>query len=264
MADQTPTCAALPPRSGPAAGEPRQLAAPPPFRVRPAGEVRADPALCVARQPDSLAAQQYRLLRYKLKEALDPRMIGVTSPWAGDGKTVAAANLALALAEGRRVRVMLLDLNLREPALASLFGVFAGDGVAEQLRRKRRDPETCWDVLELGPRLHLLAGATPTENPAPLLNSEELPRLLSDLAEHYDYVVVDMPAVLLAAEVQLVQEQLDGLVLVARAGRSTRAAIASSIARLGRSKIHGVLMLEVKDRYLPSRRSAAEPPEPPS
>jgi Mrp family chromosome partitioning ATPase len=228
-----------------------QLSGPAPFHVRPAGEVRPARSLCIARRPDALSSQQYRLLKYKLKEGADPRVIGVTSPRRHEGKTTAAANLGLALAEGRRVRIMLLDLNLRHPRLAAMFGIPAPGSVAEQLRRKRRDPDTYWDVLELGSRLHLMAGTEAMENPAALLNSDEVGRLLSDLAEHYDYVVVDLPAVLIAADVKIVQEQLDGLVLVCRAGSSTRVTINSTVSQLGRDRIHGLLMLSVEERYIP-------------
>jgi Mrp family chromosome partitioning ATPase len=229
----------------------RQLPGPAPFHVRPAGEVRPARTLCIARRPDALSSQQYRLLKYKLKESTDPRIIGVTSPRQGEGKTTAVANLGLALAEGRRVRVMLLDLNLRKPDLTRMFGIPSTGSVGEQLRRKRRDPDGYWDVLELGSRLHLIAGSEPLENPAALLNSDEVGRLLSDLAEHYDYVVVDLPAVLVAADVKIVQEQLDGLVLVCRAGSSTRASISSAISQLGRERIQGMLMVNVQNRYIP-------------
>jgi Mrp family chromosome partitioning ATPase len=229
----------------------RQLAPPSPFHVRPAGEVRPARTLCIARRPDSLASQQYRLLKYKLKEGLDPRIIGVTSPRPGEGKSTAAANLALALAEGRRVRTLLLDLNLRAPTLGTIFGIVTPGSVGEQLRRKRRDPQAYWDVLELGSRLHLIAGNEPLESPAAVLNSDEVGILLGDLAEHYDYVVVDLPAALLAADVKIVQEQLDGLVLVCRAGASTRTTIVSALAQLGAGKLQGVLMLGVNERYIP-------------
>jgi Mrp family chromosome partitioning ATPase len=229
----------------------RQIPPPAPLNVRTAGEVRPNRGLCIARRPDSLAAQQYRLLKYKLKEGLDPRVIGVTSPAPAEGKTTAAANLGLALAEGRRVRIMLLDLNLRTPNLIDMFGVQAGASVAEQLRRKRRDAAAYWDVLELGSRLHLMAGGGPVENPARLLGSSELSHLLYDLAETYDYVVVDLPSVLQAADVKTVQDQLDGIVLVCRAAITTRSAINGAVSQLGERRIHGLLMLDVIDRYMP-------------
>jgi Mrp family chromosome partitioning ATPase len=242
---------ASPRSTRPYAGASRQLAPPSPFHVRAAGEVRPARTLCIARRPDSLASQQYRLLKYKLKEGFDPRIIGVTSPRRGEGKTTATANLGLALAEGRRVRIMLLDLNLRQPTLGSMFGIQTPGGLGEQLRRRRRDPEADWDVLELGSRLHLMAGSEPLDNPAALLNSDELTGLLSELAEHYDYVVVDLPAVLIAADVKIVQEQLDTLVLVCRAGLSTRTTITSAMSQLGGSKVQGLLMLDVNERYIP-------------
>lgn len=228
-----------------------QLGAAAPFQVRPAGEVRPAQSLCIARRPDSVAAQQYRLLKYKLKEGIDPRVIGIASPRPKEGKTTVAANFGLALAEGRRVRIMLLDLNLRHPALTEMFGLTTTGGIAEQLRRKRRDPDGYWDVLELGSRLHLMAGGAANDNPAPLLNSDEIPRLIYDLAENYDYVVVDLPSISEGADVKIVQEQLDGLVLVCRAGRTVKAAVATAIKQLGRSKLQGVLMLDVKSRYMP-------------
>lgn len=232
--------------------QPLQISAPAPFNTRPAGEVRPHQSLCIARQPDSAESQQYRLLRYRLKETSNPRLIGISSPRAGEGKTTVAANLALALAEGRRVKIALLDLNLRKPALADLFGIMAPGSVAEQLRNRCNYPSCYWDVLELGSRLHILAGSQGVENPAPLLNSPELSRLLQDLAEFYDYVVVDLPAVLIAADVKSIQGEMDALVLVCRAGHTTKSALSRAVDQLGAGKIHGALMLEVNRRYLPT------------
>lgn len=240
----------LPRRRDPYLHAQRQIAAPAPFYIRPAGEVRPARHLCIAHQPDSVSSQQYRLLRYKLKESNDPRVIGISSPRPVEGKTTATANLAMALAEGHQVRIVMLDLNLRRPSLSNVFGVLGGGSVAGQLQRKRRDPASYWDVLELGSRLHLISGGGPTENPAQLLNSEELCRMLFDLAEHYDYVVVDLPAVLVAADVKIVQEQLDGLVLICRFGSTTKTNINTAITQLGPSKIQGVLMLNVPPRFM--------------
>ena len=240
--------------SGPADHQlqPLQITAPVPFNIRAAGEVRPHRSLCIARRPDSAESQQYRLLRYRLKESSDPRLIGISSPMQGEGKTTVAANLALALAEGRRVKIALLDLNLRSPALANMFGLSVPGSVAEQLRIKRGNPGAYWEVLELGRRLHLLAGNIAVENPAPLLNSSELAFLLQDLAEYYDFVVVDLPAVLMAADVKSIQSEMDAVVLVCRAGFTTKSAISQAVDQLGAGKIHGALMLDVNKRYLPA------------
>ncbi len=232
--------------------QPLQIASPVPFNIRPAGEVRPHRSLCIARKPDSAESQQYRLLRYRLKETSDPRLIGISSPVQGEGKTTVAANLALALAEGRRVKIALLDLNLRKPDLAGLFGISVPGSVAEQLRNRRNNPDANWDALELGSRLHLLAGNQGVENPAPLLNSPEMTALMQDMAELYDHVVVDLPAVLMAADVKSIQSDLDAIVLVCRAGFTTKSSLSSAVDQLGAGKIHGALMLEVNSRYLPT------------
>ncbi len=235
----------------PALSARHQLPPPPPLNIRPAGEVRPSKLLAIVRRPDSIAAQQYRLLKYKLKESDDPRVIGITSPRPQEGKTTVAANLALALAEGRRERVMLLDLNMRQPAMSKMFGINFGAGFAEQLRYKHKNPTGNWDVLELGTRLHMIAGGRPIENPAPLLNTEELTQLLYDLPVYYEYVVVDLPAVLVAADVKIVQEFLDGLVLVCKAGVTTKSNVNAAVNQLGLSKLYGVMILNIESRYIP-------------
>ena len=122
--------------------------------------------------------------------------------------------------------------------------------MAEQLRTKRGNPDAYWDVLELGSRLHIMGGSAKVDNPAPLLNSPELSLLLQDLAEFYDYVVVDLPAVLKAADVKSIQSELDALVLVCRAGKTTKWSLAQAVDQLGAGKIHGALMLAVNDRHI--------------
>lgn len=241
-----------PSRGGTSGQPPLRLGAPAPLSIIAAGDVHPHSSICIARRPDSPESQQYRLLRHRLKETSEPRLIGISSPVAGEGKTTVAANLALALAEGRRVKIALLDLNLRAPALAEMFGVVTPGSVADQLRHKRRDPLARWTLLELGKRLHMLAGTGGVENPAPLLASAELSILLEDLADNYDYTVVDLPAVLKTADVKSVQAELDAVVLVCKAGRSTKISISRAVDRLGPSKLHGALMLDVARRYLPS------------
>jgi len=188
------------------------------------------------------------LLKYRLKEGVDPRLIGITSPSPASGKTTAAANLGLALAEGRRAKIMLLDLNLRRPDLAKMFNLPTMTSVADQLRYKQRSPQAPWSVLELRSHLHLMAGGTPTENPSPLLNSEIIRTLLGHLAEEYDYVVVDLPAIINYADVKSVQDLMDGLVLVLRSGSTTRSAFDSSLELLGPTIFLGILFTDMDRR----------------
>ncbi len=221
-----------------------------PFQVRKGVQLSPHRSLCLARRPESAASQQYRMVLFKLRDSGAPRLIGITSAAQGEGKTTVAANLALAHAEGRQAKVMLLDLNLRAPALGRRFGLTLFGSLADQLRLKQRRKDARWETIELRPGLHMMAGGEPTENPSPLLNSPQMGTLINDLAAHYDHVIVDLPAVLAAADAGSVQDYLDAMVLVCRAGHSRRTQLRHAVERLGTRRLHGVLMLDVEGRLL--------------
>ena len=94
-------------------------------------------------------AAAIRSLRHRLVEKGDPRVVLVTSAARKEGKTFCAANLALALAEIRRSRVLLLEANVYHPSLASLFGLRQVPCFLEQLEAHRRDFMAPWKVAEL-------------------------------------------------------------------------------------------------------------------
>src|SRR5438477_583444 len=81
-----------------------------------------DERLILVRDPDSARAASFRVLRHRLQEKGDPRVIAVTSAGPREGKTTCAVNLALALGECGRAKVLLIEANLWTPALAPLFG----------------------------------------------------------------------------------------------------------------------------------------------
>lgn len=232
------------------AAAPLQLEEPSPFKIKEAGTLTPHRTFCLALRPDCKAAQQYRLLHYKLKEGANPRLIGVTSAAPREGKTTVSGNLAFALAENQRAKVALVDLNLRGPAMARRLGLSLFGSLGDQLRLKQRHTRSHWEVLGLRDNLHLMAGGEPLENPSPLLNSDQLGILFDDLAAHYDYVVVDLPAILIAADTGSIQDYLDALVLVCRAGFSRQASVSEAARRLGDRRLNGVLMLDVEGRFV--------------
>ncbi len=214
-----------------------------PFRVMPVEGTNPDGRLVLVHDPDGVQAQQFRLVKFKLKERSDPRAIAVTSARSTEGASTLAANLALALAEGRRTRVALVEANFRSPALAQAFGLNIQSGLTEEIRAHRKDPDAKWTVLELGTGFHLLACGKPADNPAALLNSEEFARLVQELRLYYDFVVIDTPAVLAAADINIVQDLVDGVVIAARAGRSTGPSIRKAISRLAPKNLSGVVLI---------------------
>jgi protein-tyrosine kinase len=223
---------------------PPQLAAPSPFHHRNAGGVSPDRCIALVHAPDSGAAAQWRLLKFKLKENGDPRVLALTSASQGEGKSVAAANLALCLAEGQRSRVVLLEANLRTPTLSTLFGLEVPLGLTDQLRRRRRDPDAPWELYELASNFFFLPCGRPAENPAAMLASEQFTALVRDLRLYYDFVVVDTPGALVAADMNIVQDLVEGVVVVCRSGLSTRPQLKKALDRLAQHNLIGIVLVD--------------------
>ncbi|MCC6997337.1 MAG: CpsD/CapB family tyrosine-protein kinase [Deltaproteobacteria bacterium] len=213
------------------------------FRIIPVEGTNPDGRLVLVHDADGSPAQQYRLVKFKLKERGDPRAIAVTSARTGEGSTTLAANLALALAEGRRTRVALLEANFRSPALAQAFGIQVASGLTEEIRAHRKDPDAPWSMLELGTGFHLMPCGKPADNPAALLNSEEFARLMQELRLYYDFVIIDTPAVLAAADINIVQDLVDGVVVAARSGKSSGPALRKAVSRLSTKNLTGVVLI---------------------
>src|SRR5262249_15229547 len=129
-----------------------------------------DKRLILIRNPDSACAASFRVMRHRLQERGNPRTVAVTSASKKEGKTTCAVNLALALGECGRARVLLVEANLRAPSLAPLFGFMPPECFSIQLSRHRDKPEGVWSVVEVNsPSLHVLA-VSPVAGARPLVD----------------------------------------------------------------------------------------------
>jgi len=212
-----------------------------------------DERLILLRDPDSERAASFRVLRHRLTLNGDPRVIAVTSAERHEGKTTCAANLALALSECGRARVLLVEANLRAPSLAGLFGFLPPEFFSEQVARRRDRPADPWSVVEVvAPSLHVLAVRPPRkeegEAPAqgrPLVDAPAFGLSMGLLRRcSYDYVVVDTPPVLGSADVNLVEDHVDGVLFVTRARISSARALERAVEQLAPVKILGVTLLD--------------------
>jgi Mrp family chromosome partitioning ATPase len=201
----------------------------------------SDSRVVMLHEPTSDQARTYRLLRQRLFSVGDPQVVAVTSFRPKQGKTTCASNLALALAEDAMVNVLLLDANLRRPAIARMFGFepavsFMGD----MARFTRAIPP--YPVMGLyGARLHLAAlPVAPIY--AAYFERRYLWAALFDLRRAYDYVVIDAASVLEGEDTDVVAQSADGIV-VAGEGATRGADVRRALDRLRANTVGGTVLL---------------------
>ena len=204
-----------------------------------------DPHLVAALAPTSLAAEQYRSLRTRLKRAENGRVlrtIAVTSPAKGDGKSLTVANLALTMAQEVQHRVLLIDCDLRRPSVHRMFGLDEGPGLVDVLMNAADlDQSLVWL-----PEHHLtvLPAGTQPSNPAEILGSASMRRVLDTLRTRFDRVLIDVPPVSPLADLHILAPLLDGLLMIVRAGITPKPAIERALAGLDPTKVLGLVLNE--------------------
>lgn len=202
-----------------------------------------DPLLVAGLAPQSFAAEQFRALRTRLAQVEGgrvTRVIAVTSPAKGDGKSVTATNLALTMGEEFNRRVLLIDADLRRPRVHHLLGLTDGPGLADVLMGMA---ELDSAIVHL-PDHHLsvLPGGVPPSHPAELLSSGAMRRLIETLRSRFDRIIIDTPPVAPLADVHIVAPLVDGIVVIVRAGMTPKPAIERALAGFDRAKVLGMVL----------------------
>jgi capsular exopolysaccharide synthesis family protein len=215
----------------------------PPAAVRTVRDTHLDRRLAAARDPNSVAAEQYRALRTRLELGDGGALVHVvlvTSPGREDGKSLTVANLGLAMAQEYRRRVAVVDANLRHPTLHRLFGLPNGPGLSDVLAGRLPLDEAL--VSLEAHNLTVLPAGTPTAHPAESLGTLAMRRTMDTLRSRFDAVVMDAPAATPLADVGILTPLTDCIVLVVRAGMTAKPAVHDSIGALDGSKLLGLVL----------------------
>ncbi|HEY1552024.1 MAG TPA: hypothetical protein VGG28_29560 [Kofleriaceae bacterium] len=201
-----------------------------------------DPRLVMVSEPDSERAASFRVLRHHLLELGRPQVIVVSSALHGDGKTTTAVNLALALAECGRAKVLLAEAHLRRPQIGAAVKLVPPWCFAEQLAAHRNQPMLPWSLVEI-PQLWLhVAAVNPRIEKTQLLDAPAFAIAMERLRLVYDHVVIDAPPVLGSADVNLMADAADAVVLAVRAKRTTTRQVRKAIDQVGASKVIGTVL----------------------
>lgn len=203
--------------------------------------------------PRSGFAQGYRWTRTALQYVLPegaPKVVLVTSPGVGEGKTTSAANLALQFAQADK-KVLLIDADLHSPSLHRVMGVAGCLGLADYLSGDAEANDVVLRTQESG--LCMVPAGTLAADSVELLASPRMRALLELVLERFDHVILDGPPVLGVADALVLGNVADATVLVAQAGktRSGHARSAAKDLRAAQGHIVGAILTRFDDSASP-------------
>jgi len=204
--------------------------------------IHAGSRLVFLTDPHGLAVESYKLLRTRLC-AMSPNrgVLLVTSPNAGDGKTLTSTNLAWSLADSGK-HTCLVDLDFRAPGMGRSmnYEILADeDGVAEVLQGSSALSKAIRRVS--GTSLHVLGIKEPQPSSSQFLAPETIRPMLTKLRDIFEWVILDMPPAIPMSDVSEVLPHVDGALMVVRSGKTNKSLLQPTIDLLG-SKLWGAVL----------------------
>lgn len=191
-----------------------------------AGKKMRDPrlhaTLATFHRPGSRESEAYRSVRAALffgAKAQDRRVLQITSPNPGDGKSTLAANLAVAIASSGK-KCLLIDADFRRPKVHRLFTLSNEKGVSSVIERETE----ILDAVQPSPinNLDIISAGPQSRNPAELILSPKFAEMLTLLKERYDFVLIDSPPILAVSDPSALAAYVDGVLLVVQITKRVR------------------------------------------
>lgn len=189
-----------------------------------------------ATHPKSAVSEAFRSLRTSLMFATPqgmPRVLMFTSAAQGEGKSTAAANLAIVLAQNG-AKVLLIDADLRRPSLHRDFGVPRAPGLTDGIAQAGGGSESQHLLIHETEEanLHVMPAGHATPSPVELLGSSQFAEVIAHCEKKFDHVIIDAPPILGLADAVIASRVVNGVVLVAAAGKTGKESFRVSVQRL--------------------------------
>jgi receptor protein-tyrosine kinase len=215
--------------------------------IRVAPSIRFSPlsdALLVnPSKPREAPAEEFRSLRTRLNhiQTLQPlHTLVVTSASPAEGKSFTAANLALTQAQLAESRVLLVDFDFRRPTVDKVFQIPISPGMTNYLQGTASFSDVLRRVGDSN--LYIITAGDAVQNPLELLNLKECGTLLGELRSHFDWVILDSPPLLFAADGNLLATMCDGTILVVRIGTTTFDSVSRALQSLCENNVLGIVV----------------------
>ena len=208
-----------------------------PFRVA------TDSLLIDATRPHEPPMEEFRTLRTRLNhlKSLQPiHTVVVTSPSPAEGKSLTAANLALAESHLADNATLLADFDFRRPIIHTMFGVDRSPGITDYLLGRVPLHQAMKKVS--GTNLYILPAGEAVINPLELLNLREAKVLLDRLPALFNWIILDSPPLLFAADANLLSTLCHGTLLVVRIGHTTIDSVTRAMQSLCNNNVLGIVV----------------------
>jgi protein-tyrosine kinase len=203
----------------------------------------SDALLVNPSKPREAPAEEFRSLRTRLNhmQTVQPlHTLVVTSASPAEGKSFTAANLALTQAQLAEHRVLLIDFDFRRPTVDKVFQVPIAPGMTNYLQGTAPFSDVIRRVGDSN--LYIITAGDPVTNPLELLNLKECGTLLAEVRSHFDWVILDSPPLLFAADGNLLATMCDGTILVVRIGTTTFDSVSRALQSLCENNVLGIVV----------------------
>jgi protein-tyrosine kinase len=192
--------------------------------------------------------EEFRALRsrlYQLRAKQPFKSLMVTSALPKEGRSFVAANLAQVMALQPDCRVLLIDADLRNPRLHSLFGTFAVPGFSEYLLQETDE----FSIMQKGCKegLFLIPSGRSVAQPTELISNGRLKSLLARVEPLFDWIIIDSPAALTVSDACILAHSCDGVLLVVRSSATPFDAVRRARARFRDESLVGVVLNEINE-----------------
>jgi capsular exopolysaccharide synthesis family protein len=206
------------------------------------------PFLVALNNERELGAEKFRVLGARLSNirlGATLKMLQVTSSVVGEGKTLTSVNLAMTLAKRFAQKVLLVEGDLRKPAVCEMLGLTNRLGIGDWWQEQNAPVSNF--MLRIGETGMCLLPAGNAVHPASVLQSQRLPEMLSGLTRVFDWIIIDTPPLLPMADSNQWSRIADGTLFVVRRGAVSRAALKKAVESIDNPKLVGIVLNDASD-----------------
>jgi capsular exopolysaccharide synthesis family protein len=194
-------------------------------------------------RPHEPPMEEFRTLRTRLNhmQSLQPiHSVVITSPSPAEGKSLSAINLALAQSHLAGNTTLLADFDFRRPIIHTMFGIDRTPGITDYLMGKAELPQIIKKIA--GTTLYVMPAGEAVINPLELLNLPEVKLLIDRLPSLFNWIILDSPPLLFAADASLLSTLCHGALLIVRIGQTTIDSVTRAMQSLCNNNVLGIIV----------------------